>query len=85
MKKNQLIIGIVLMVLGIGVSVGSVFLHFDQRLNARHRIANSQGIRGGYGFRAPNQRGFRNPNPNRPPKQAPNQSPNKNGNGGTNQ
>ncbi len=82
MKKTKLVVGILLMILGIGMSVGSVVLHSYEHgrygmNNARYRMANGHGVMGGYGFRSPNQRRFnRNPNPNQGPNKGPNQNPN---------
>ncbi|HVJ47595.1 hypothetical protein [Desulfitobacterium sp.] len=67
-KKRQLVGGILLMVLGLGVSVGSVAFRYVERggLGAFHAgssIVNRHGINGNYGFQNPRQKGF-NQSPN---------------------
>ncbi|AHF08672.1 hypothetical protein [Desulfitobacterium metallireducens] len=66
-KKKQLVGGILLMVLGLGVCAGSVAFRYVEHGGmgafAGHRITNRQGMNGNYGFRNPQQRGF-NQNPN---------------------
>lgn len=81
MKKTKLIAGILLMVLGVGVSIGSVALKFYEHnrygMNTGQRMLNQRGMMGGNGFMGPNQRGF-NVNPNKNRNQQPNPQPNPN-------
>lgn len=59
-KKRQLVGGILLMVLGLGVCAGSVAFRYFERgglgpFNAGHKIVNRHGMNGNYGFnKAPN-------------------------------
>ena len=96
MKKSKLIVGILLMILGIGISMGSVVLHHFEygrygMVFPRQRIVNGNGA-GGYRFRdfpqrpfnsQPNQQPGRRPNTNPSPK--PNQNQGQNSNGGVTQ
>ena len=82
-KKSQLVGGILLMILGLGVSAGSVaFRYFEHGgmgpFNMGHKIVSRYGMNGNYGFRNPQQRGF-NINPNfQNPKRIPNRNRNAN-------
>ena len=92
MKKTKLIAGICLMILGIGVTVGSAAFRFHEHsrygmMNTSHRIVNGRGMMGGYGVRGSNGRGFtvkpyqnRDQNTNPLPNQNQNQRPNLNPN-----
>ncbi|MEA4900275.1 hypothetical protein [Desulfitobacterium sp.] len=89
MKKSKLVAGILLMILGIGVAVGSVALHSYGygpygMMNSRHNIVNRPGMMGGYGFRVkPNQNQGQKSNPNSGTAPQPNQGQNNGQNGGT--
>ncbi len=82
MKKTKLIAGILLMILGVGVSIGSVALRFYEHhrygTKIGQRMLNQRDMMGGYRFRGPNQREFTvQPNKNRNQKTypQPNQNP----------
>lgn len=67
-KKRQLVGGILLMVLGLGVCAGSVAFRYLERgglgaFHAGNNIVNRRGMNGNYGFSNPRQKGF-NLNPN---------------------
>ena len=78
MKKSKLVAGILLMILGIGVSIGSVVLRHHEygrfgMMNSGHRMVNKRGIMGGSGYGGlqnrpfnvrPNQNQGKNSNPN---------------------
>jgi len=60
MKKSKLIAGILLMILGVGISIGSVVFHYKHgqysMINQGHKIVNRHDMMGGYGFKMkPNQ------------------------------
>ncbi len=92
MKKTKLIAGILLMVLGLGVSIGSVVLRYYEHsrngMNSGHKIINGRGMMGGQGFNGYCQRDYNlKPNPNQSPNPNNNQNQNQgqSGNGGVNQ
>ncbi|KGP74961.1 hypothetical protein JT05_13290 [Desulfosporosinus sp. Tol-M] len=88
MKKSKLIGGILLMILGVGISIGSVVFHCYNHgqygmINQGHKIVNRHGMMGGYGFRAkPNQNQGQGQNPNPSPIPSQNQNNDQNSNGG---
>jgi len=99
MKKSKLIIGILLMILGIGVSIGSIVLRHHENgrygmMNPGHKMVNRHGMMGGYGYRGfqnrpfnvrPNQNQGQNINPTpTPPAPNANPQPNQNQNNGQN-
>lgn len=93
MKKSKLIAGIFLMILGIGVSIGSVVLRYHEHgrysiTNHSHRVVDRHYKIGGYGFGGfqnrpfnikPNQTQGQNPNTSPQPNQNKNQDQNSNG------
>ena len=94
MKRSKLIAGILLMILGIGITTGSVvFRYYEHGRNGimfpGHRIVNRDGA-GSYGFKnfpkrpfngQPNQLPGKRPNTNPPP----NQNQDQNSKGGVKQ
>ena len=97
MKKTKLIVGILLMILGIGMSIGSIVLRHHENgryvmMNPGHKMVNRHGMMGGSGYRGfqnkpfnvrPNQNQGQNPNTN--PTPAPTPPPNANVNPQANQ
>lgn len=87
MKKSKLIAGIVLMIVGLGVSSGSIVLrHYE---HGRYSIGNCgvirRGMMGGFGFGDYRQRRFNvNPYTYPAPPQSPKASPNQGQNPNTN-
>jgi hypothetical protein len=85
MKKSKLIAGILLMILGIGISIGSVVFHYKHgqygMINQGHKIVNRQGMMGGFGFKAkPNQNKNKNQNQGQGQNPTPSPQPNQNQN-----
>lgn len=84
-KKSQLVGGILLMILGLGVFAGSTALHFFGRsgfgpFNSGHKIVNRHGMNGNFGFnfQNPNRNNnqFKRQTPTPPSTPNPNQTPN---------
>ena len=90
MKKTKLIVGILLMILGIGMSIGSIVLRHHENgrygmMNPGHKMVNRHGMMGGSGYRGFQNRPFnvrpninQGQNPNTNPAPAPNANANAN-------
>ena len=79
MKKSKLVVGILLMILGIGVSIGSVVLRHHENgrygmMNPGHKMVNRHGMMGGSGYGGFKNRPF-NVRPNQNQGQNPNTKP----------
>jgi hypothetical protein len=94
MKKTKLIAGILLMILGVGISTGSIVLrHYGYgMMNSGHSMVNKRGMMGGYWNGGSPQKPFNvrpkqnqgkspNPNANSQPNQNQNNGQNSNGGG----
>ena len=90
MKKSKLIAGILLMILGLGVSIGSAVLRYHEHgrygiINYGHKIVYRHSKMGGYGFGGFQNRPFNErPNQNQEQNSSTNPHSNQNQNNGQN-